>query len=280
MKKNLQHIIMATIAGTLLAGCLKDDDNYIDYTTAPPAVQFLYANHDGEHVIEAFDLAAEPQTMNVNVALASNGPLGGATSAKVSVIPNAAQLYNDEHGTEYEQLPANTYTIAQNSISIPAGQMSVNFPVKIQSDKIDLAKKWMIGFQLTDASGAVVATNFGKIFIEVVIKNDWHGTYRAVGTFKHPSGPRPIAEDKNLVTTGPRTVMAPLGDLGASNYFMILTINADNTVTITPAGVTPNVDMSWGPNFYDPATKEFHLNYSYNVAAPRIIDEVLTFRSR
>lgn len=281
MKKNFSYILAATVAGTFLTGCLKDDDNYIDYTEAPPAVQFLYAKHDGTRVIEAFDLAAEPQTMNLNVSLASNGPLSGAASAKVNLIANAAEQYNTAHGTEYEQLPANTYSIPQNTVSIPAGQTSVNFQVKIQSDKIDLAKKWMIGFQLADGSGAVVPANFGKIFIEVVIKNDWHGTYRAEGTFVHPSaGPRAISEDKELITTGPRSVMAPLGDLGGSNYYMIMTINADNTVTITPAGVTPNVDQSWGPNFYDPVKKEFHLNYSYNVAAPRIVDEVLTFSSR
>ena len=56
---------------------------------------------------------------------------------------------------------------------------------------------------------------------------------------------------------------------------MILTVNADNSVTITPSGVTPNIDQSYGPNYYDPATKTFHLWYSYNTAAPRIVEETL-----
>jgi AraC-like DNA-binding protein len=60
-------------------------------------------------------------------------------------------------------------------------------------------------------------------------------------------------------------------------YQMILTVDpVTNNVTITPAGVTPNVDQHWGLNYYDPATKSYHLHYSYNTAAPRMIEETIT----
>ena len=57
---------------------------------------------------------------------------------------------------------------------------------------------------------------------------------------------------------------------------MKITINADNSVTLVPAGATPNIDMSYGVNKYDPATKSFTLNYAYNTAAPRIVRETIT----
>jgi hypothetical protein len=94
--------------------------------------------------------------------------------------------------------------------------------------------------------------------------------------FHHPTaGDRAINEGKVLSTTGANSVRTTMADLGSSGYYMILTVNANNTVTITPSGVTPNIDQSWGPNTYDPAPHTFHLNYSYNTAAPRIVEETL-----
>jgi len=115
--------------------------------------------------------------------------------------------------------------------------------------------------------------------VALVVKNKYDGEYHSAGVFHHPTaGDRAIDEDKDLVTAGPTSVRAKLGDLGGSDYYMILTVNPDNSVTITPSGVTPNVDQSWGPNFYDPVGKAFHLFYSYNVAAPRKIEETITLK--
>ncbi|WP_198651893.1 BT_3044 domain-containing protein [Chitinophaga deserti] len=274
MKKLSQYILFASATGLLFTGCLKDDASFIDYTTAPPALQFLYAEHDGDKVIEAFDLSNDAQDMPIEVAIASKDPLGTAVNAKVSPITNAAQIYNQKFDDEYNQLPADAYTMTVNTVSVPAGTRSVPFVVKVNSSKIpDLSKKWMVGFQLTDPSGAVIASNLGKVFIEVVVRNAYHAYYRATGVFHHPvNGDRPIDMRKELITTGPNSVIAYLGDLGP-DYQMVLTVNADNSVTITPAGDTPNIDQHWGVNRYDPATHTFHLHYSYNTAAPRIVEE-------
>ncbi|MNR35573.1 hypothetical protein D3C85_1534290 [compost metagenome] len=54
---------------------------------------------------------------------------------------------------------------------------------------------------------------------------------------------------------------------------MLLKINDDNSVTISPSGVTPNIDQSSGPSTFDPVKQVFSLNYTYNLAAPRIVSQ-------
>ena len=107
--------------------------------------------------------------------------------------------------------------------------------------------------------------------------NPYVGNYHSVGTFTHPTtGVRSIDRDKILKRIDDVTSELELGDMGPTNYRMKLKVNADNSVSLTPSGVTPDIDQSSGLNYYDPATKSFHLNYAFNIAAPRIIGEVIT----
>lgn len=113
----------------------------------------------------------------------------------------------------------------------------------------------------------------------IQIINPYAGIYRATGVFHHPAnGDRNINEDKVLARITDEIVQCNLGDLGSSGYFMKLKVNADLTVTITPVGATPNIDQHWGPNYYDPATRSYHLFYSYNVDAPRKVEEIIKLK--
>lgn len=180
----------------------------------------------------------------------------------------------------YIEIPTAAYTLLSdiNNIVFAAGETTKEIRIKVDKSKLDLSKQYALGFKIADVgTGGQASADANKAVYSVVIKNPYHGTYHSSGVFHHPvNGDRVIDENKNLLTTGATSVRAPLGDLGAAGYYMILTVNPNNTVTITPSGVTPNIDQSWGPNYYDPATKSFHLFYSYNVAAPRKIEETIT----
>ena len=109
--------------------------------------------------------------------------------------------------------------------------------------------------------------------------NPYAGTYQAIGVLHHPvKGDRSINEAKTLTRITDEIVKCNLGDLGSTGLTMTLKVNADYTVTIAPTGSTPDIDQHWGSNFYDPATKSFHLFYSYNITAPRKIEETITLQ--
>jgi hypothetical protein len=203
-------------------------------------------------------------------------------SVAIDLAPGDVADYNAAHGTNYQELtftstPETPFDGTTFSVPFGSGDFVKFVKIKVNPSALDFTKKYAIGFSITDAGSAAISNGLRDVVVEVAIKNAYHGTYSAVGVFNHPTaGPRPIDELKLLATTGPNSVVANLGDLGGAGYRMILTVNPDNSVTITPNGVTPNIDQSWGPNYYDPATKQFHLHYSYNTAAPRIVEETLT----
>ncbi len=103
------------------------------------------------------------------------------------------------------------------------------------------------------------------------------GSYHAVGTLIHPTtGTRTFDLTKTVTGTEENVLSTSVGDLSATSGTLILSINPDNTVSISGAYSTYPVTQS-GVNKYDPVTKAFTLNYSYTVGTgTRLISEVLT----
>lgn len=238
------------------------------------------------------ELKSGSQTVNL-LDVRRDIPNGAELNKTMKVIvkedPAVLSVYNShlEPADRFDLLPANSFTAdASNpksgsdyTVSFAAGEFSKWMKITVPNATIlDPNAKYGLGFLVTsiDQTGKI-SKILDSVVVAVGVKNQWDGDYRAKGVFHHPvNGPRDIDENKTLATYSPNSVIANLGDLGSSGYQMILTINADNTVTIAPAGATPNIDQSWGDNYYDPATQSFHLHYSYNTAAPRIVEEVIT----
>ncbi len=282
MKKTFINILPILLVAMSLTSCI-EKDNYFSYDQSSPSrKQVVKIANGGDLVTIARDVSPTIDTFQVidirrepNSASELNQPL------TVKLVKNPAIIsdYNTANGTSFVELPPSSYTILDdlNNITFKPGEDIKQIKIRLNKGALDLSEQYALGFSIADANGAVINTSLKNGIYSIGIKNQWHGTYHASGIFHHPtSGDRTIDEDKDLLTSGARSVLAPLADLGGAGYFMNLTINTDNTVTITPAGVTPNIDQHWGPNFYDPATKTFHLNYSYNTAAPRIVEETLT----
>ncbi len=239
-------------------------------------------------VIVGVDFKTTPQAVNVLEVVRAphnSAVLNGETSVKLSADPSLITKINASRHRTFIALPANSYTLDPSvpfangvyDLKFAGGEIAKSIKININTSLLDLTKQYAMPFVMTEAVNGVVTASKKVALVEVIIKNEWDGKYQATGTFIHPTaGPRDIDEEKVLQTIGPRTVLANLGDLGAAGYQMKITINNDNSVTLVPAGATPNIDMSYGVNKYDPATKSFTLNYAYNTAAPRIIREKIT----
>jgi hypothetical protein len=246
----------------------------------------------GDPIVLPLDIdptVEEIEIVGVNKNAKNQAELGTATSVNISNTQAFLDSYNDQEGTAFELLPSDAYTItAASGVTVSGDKWTVNFApgefaksisITLDKSKLDFSKSYAFGLQVLDASGATVSAERGTIIVNPLVKNQYHGSYHATGVFHHPTnGDRDIDEDKELITSGATSVRAPLGDLGGSGYYMILNVNADNTVTITPSGATPNINQTWGPNYYDPAEKAFHLFYSYNTSAPRKVEETIKLK--
>jgi hypothetical protein len=108
------------------------------------------------------------------------------------------------------------------------------------------------------------------------------GTYMASGTFIHPTaGTRIINQTKTLTGTSENVLSTTVGDLQSNQGTLILTINADSSVTIggTVIGETnpPVIATPGMENRYSPYERKFYLNYQYTMSTGvRKITEALT----
>lgn len=208
-----------------------------------------------------------------------------ADDALITKYNADAKVYNanpDNAKTQkplFDVLPASLYKLSGTDIKMGVGEFSKNVAITFDPTKLDPTKKYALGVSVVSAGNYKVRSGLGSALFQIIAKNKYHGKYKAVGVFTHPTaGPRDIDRMKDVVTLTANSVTTELGDLGASGYTMTLTVNADNSVTVSPTGVTPNINQSYSKNYYDPATKSFHLHYSYNATAPRIVQEVLTLK--
>jgi len=278
-------LLVLGVALISLPSCIKDAAP--DLGDRGPTILKLLESPEKKIFFEPFTNLKDVSLFSLRKDAPSNSELKLPTTVKVKLNPTLITDYNTAAGETFEVLPDSLFTVDPSitksgqtyTMTLNSGDFAKDFMIKLNGAKWDLAHKYALGFTIDDASGKLISADKRDVVALISIKNQWHSTYNSQGVFHHPvNGDRTIDEVKELVTAGARAVKAPLGDLGGSGYYMILTINNDNTVTISPAGVTPNIDQHWGPNYYDPATKSFHLFYSYNTAAPRIIEETITLQ--
>lgn len=279
-----RNILLCSGAVLLAAGCQKESDGL------GGAGQTLVRLPGSQDTLMVFgvDYKATSQSVNIleiNRSPHNEGVFNGETIVKIKPDASLITKINNSREKDFEALPANAWSLDASvklvngfyEVRFGPGEIAQYIKINLNTSLLDLTKSYAMPFVLTEAVNGVVSKGPNTALVQVIIKNQWDGKYAASGTFYHPvNGPRAIDEDKDLVTAGPNSVICNLGDLGTSGYQMILTINADNSVTIVPAGATPNVDMNYGVNKYDPATKAFTLNYAYNTAAPRIVRETIT----
>ncbi len=114
----------------------------------------------------------------------------------------------------------------------------------------------------------------------ITVANKYAGYYECVGVFTHPTaGPRPINELKFLTPVDANASWGNAGDLGASGYFVKLTVDPVTNL-VTCSTWDDGIEMINQPgkdNYYDPATGEFHVSYFYvGSTGNRLMDEVWT----
>ncbi len=103
--------------------------------------------------------------------------------------------------------------------------------------------------------------------------------YVSTGTYTHPfTGVRDFTMDKTMTAVTETIFETDCADLGSSGYRVRLTVNTDNSVTVTGLGKTPIVEPN-GENSFDPVTRAFILNYKFEgTGGYREVHDVLTVK--
>jgi len=286
--KHLKIIAFISAIFILLTGCLKDEDVDEGKIGIKPDANSKLVEVMGPLsglIVRSLDASGSETTFTaISVRLAADQPAQSDLQVTTRLDPTSVNAYNVAHGTNYIVLPPNLYSIPNLTVTIPKGSRTAD--VKVKAVPHNLAGvPYALGLTIASASdpSVKVSGNYKTLVAAIGVKNEYEGEYKAVGYFQHPTAPRTINLDKYLSTASANASEATLGDLTGMN--IIITVNADNSVTIGPgtgtSGTTATVTKIDGDpvynNTYDPATKAFKLKYGYPTPGPtRIITETLT----
>ena len=279
-----------------MAGCLKDkdyDDGKIQSTT-PGGNQNIVemrisANNTKNFVSLAYSNSNNDTTVNLVPITLVTGNAPEDIHVTLDLKPDLVKVYNDSNGTQFDVPTTSLVTIVSNVVTIPKGSNTGYLQVKFKpSNLIGLELAYGFAISSVDKPNYVISGNLGSGVVAILIKNKYDGIYHATGHFAHPSSPRDIDEEKEeVITASGNSVTKELGDLGSGTK-IVITINPDNSVTITPGEGTSGTTAAVGNfidvtrpeynNTYDPATKTFMLSYGYPLPAPtRTITEKLVY---
>jgi len=146
-------------------------------------------------------------------------------------------------------------------------------PLPDSDSEMSIGDSWTLEYIAIMSDGRRVANNGTT---NIGIANPYAGKYSRVGHLLHPSAGDLYYDETglDLKTVDASTLKTLVGYWENPNYILTIKVNPDYTCTI--GGDVSGSEVTAIPgkvNVYDPVTKTFTLNYTYN---SRLFDEVLT----
>lgn len=274
--KNRIIVIITFLAGIfLLNSCLKDDADYwkddvagkVYATVLTPALQS-----------KALKPVPDSVEFEFMINIATDALPANAITVTMMVDPAAVTNYNKLTGKAYDVFP--NVRIVNPVVTIAAGTRTAIIKAKIWgADLLNACDNYVAAVSIKSTSDAsiIIPSNMKSYLLALPISNPFEGNYHSTGVFVHPvNGPRDIDEDKVLATVDCKSVSTTVGDLG--DYEVIFTVNEDNSVTVSGAGLGASqpIVQGTGENSYNPATKTFKVNYYYvGSGGNRVMTETL-----
>ncbi|QOR76259.1 MAG: DUF1735 domain-containing protein [Thermoflavifilum sp.] len=290
--KYIQPILLITI-WTAFAGCLKNNQYYVDLSKVSPSIQLPLAAANLNGVVTfSFNVSNTPDTLPVYVNVASPNPLNTPVTATLGLDTAYLNQYNTNNGTNYELLPDSTYSVTGWDLTVPAGQRLAFTNVIIYTTKINASKSYIL--PITIVKSSLPIENWNHLLLNIGARNQYDGVYVLTGYASHPTnatltGPYgPINVD--LITSGINSVVMfqqhpwsnSSNSVLPSGYQPNYTIDPNTfQVTVTNQVFGNTVLNSPGYNsHYDPNTRTIYAAWQYNGSGgTRTFIDTLTYIS-
>jgi hypothetical protein len=128
---------------------------------------------------------------------------------------------------------------------------------------------YAIGLTISTVTDGEISQVAQNILVAISVKNPWDGDYRAIGNRNNHGGPSPADP---VVASFPFDYIKTLFTVNANTCEMLtadgvdfcnITVNPDNSVTLSTSPFGSFATSNEGPCSYNPATRTFTLNYKY-----------------
>ena len=285
-------VVCSGFFSIIFSGCLKDkefDNGSIQSThgneTKVVEIKLTASNTSNFFVfaVNASDNDTTADLVPINLATAAPAPQD--LHVTVDLEPTLVSDYNTNNGTAYNTPSGNLYSIVNPVVTIPKGSHTGYVQIKFKPSDF-IGGSWALGFKITaiQEAGYVISGNLNTGITTIIIKNQYDGLYYAHGVFNHPTLGGPFTFDNlPLSTSGANSVdvyAQPYGNNSLLGAYPRLTVNPDNSVTVTSYDPTLDFNGPFDPDYkshYDPATKTFYINYGYTTSAPRTAYDTLVY---
>ncbi|MDR3338946.1 MAG: DUF1735 domain-containing protein [Candidatus Symbiothrix sp.] len=248
MKKQLKYYIIGLLVLTGLTACLdekgvfEENGSYGIVELVLPARSTSTPYAVKTTTVEVEDIVELPVEINYT------GINGAPQDVQVTIaIDDAAVAIYDatDKSKTILALPANLYELpASNTVTIPKGQKTAVYIIKLKPKTFDLTKSYALGVKIVSASAGIVSGNYSTGIYNLPVKSPWEGIYTVTIDWNLPESladyrqyfPETLA-DIELKTQGPGIVRAPIiGDLfGGTTDFKF---NPDATVGVAFSATT------------------------------------------
>lgn len=277
MRIHINKVLAASFAfmAFSLSGCLKEnyDGGRVQPThstgAVPQVVELtLTATSNENFYLLAVDNSNTDTTIDfVPVTLATAAPAPVDIHVTVALDDVLIDEYNAAHGTFYESAPAALYTILNAEVVIPAGSNTGFLKVKFKPSDF-IGHDYAFGLKITSIreSGFTISGNLSTGVAAIAIKNQYDGLYNAVGNFVHPNPAFTGSYDSEwtMITAGPTAVAFQLNTTVLFGVVLTFTVDpVTNLVSISTGDVVLDPIVP-AENYYDPATRTFHYNFTYS----------------
>ncbi|MGF7041587.1 DUF1735 domain-containing protein [Mucilaginibacter lappiensis] len=311
MKKKifLKYLFLACTSALVFTGCRKEPANDKAAKNAQTGISFI-GFPTGMESSTFFDPFTDIKTVNVFTIKKdafNNADLNKPENIVVTALPDAITAYNDAHDTQYELLPSSFYTVANSTADVTQatdgsltfkfapGNFAKDFAIKLNGSKLDLSKSYALAYKITKADGLTVhAANKDTLYAFYSVKNKYDGKYSITGTIFRNSATIPDATLSGALKDDLTTNVATIGanantfsqywatgeGIAGIDGLQLAVDPITNKVTVTASGNPVLKNTPGTDNYYDPATKTFHLAFDWGVAPnTRVAVTTLTYVS-
>lgn len=274
-------ILFGLVAFVLASAC----SNHVDFGEQYKKVVYIVKSNNKVYTRE-HKIASEVQEGDISIYCGGSDEL--KSDVTVTLVPDveAMEAYNAKNYDEseaYKQLvvlPEEYYEIPTYTVTVKAGTEYTKVPIRLKTERLDPDVYYAIPLSIARISQYELNEDLKTIFYQVSLINDYSGDY--VGTLKNIKGQDTTytAKDKKLKAMAERQVRTSIYNLedehsDLETNFMLLTVGADNHVSISPWKDAEIEDL--GNSMYLPEKKTFILHYKCKNASGKevVIEENL-----
>lgn len=275
------QIVLGIALAVVFSSCIKEEyegigdkgTSFAKFSESPENVIFLSPFSDKRKVT----------MFTVTRDVKSNADLQRPGTITIKYRPDLVDEYNEEHETDYEAMPADIYTLVNESfakngdeytVNYDAGEFAQTFSIEIDGTKFDASKKYAFVMEITDPGDLTLKSGSEIVYAFVSLKNQWDGRYLYTTSAATALIPNQEANVTLETVNATKVQLKPglLANYSNEVYYIIDPVT--NKVTVEMTTLLPiATDAS---SHYDPETRTFHLKWTSNGGA-RLFEETIKF---